>query len=192
MIACGRKRGRKTKMKKYTKIGAVLMAIIALALMPAAALATTTAHQLPVHSNPLTWIVELGLGIAGTVTVTYSSFAADNPTPQFGTPFTGGSAVAPTAEQAAQVNRINALIGFTDSDLTFTLTHNWNLSAAAQAANEPDIIVRQYAVGSSNTFGADELTWTVGTNSVTATKASITGSGGTICVTLRLPATPGN
>ena len=59
-------------------------------------------------------------------------------------------------------------------------------------ANRPDIIVRQYAVGSSNTFGADELTWTVGTNSVTATKASITGSGGTICVTLRLPATPGN
>ena len=139
MIACGRKERKENEDEEIHENRAVLMAIIALALMPAAALATTTAHQLPVHSNPLTWIVELGLGMAGTVTVTYSSFAADNPTPQFGTPFTGGSAVAPTAEQAAQVNRINALIGFTDSDQTFTLTHNWNLSAAAQAANEPDI-----------------------------------------------------
>jgi hypothetical protein len=179
-------------MKQYTRIGAVLMAILALALMPAAALATTTAHQLPAHSSPLTWLMGLGLGIAGTVTVTYSSFAADNPTPQFGTPFTGGSAVAPTAEQAAQVNRINVLAGFTDADTTITITHNWGLSAAAQAANEPDIIVRQYAVGSSNTFGGAEITWAVATNTVVGTKANIAGSGGTVCVTLRLPATPGN
>jgi len=169
-------------MNTHWKIGAVLMAILALALLPAAAVA---------HTSPLVWIVSLGMGIAGTVTVTYSSFAADNPTPQFGTAYTGGT-TAPSAQQSAQVNRINALVGYTDADTTITLTHNWALSAAAQAANEPDIIVRSYAVGSATTFNLDEITWAVSTNTAVGTKASIAGSGGTICVTLRLPATPGN
>jgi hypothetical protein len=182
-----RARGKEeTKMLNFTKIGAALMAIIVLALMPAAALATTTSHAHSAHGSPLGFLIALGLGIAGTVTVTYSSFAADNPTPQFGTPYTGGT-TAPSALQSSQVTRINALVGFTDADLTITLTHNWNLSAAAQAANQPDIVIRGSAVGNSNTFGQAEITWTVGTNSVTGTKASIAGSGGTACVTLLIP-----
>jgi hypothetical protein len=186
------KRGKK-EMKTITKIGAVLMAIIALALMPAAAFAAETVAHAPSahHSNLLFWLVSVGLSVAGTVTVTYSSFAADNSTPQFGTGFTGGSAVAPTAQQSAQVNRINALIGFTDADTTITLTHNWGLSAAAIAANEPDIVVRDFALGSSGTQGAG-LTWAVTSNTIVGTKANTAGAGRTQCVTLRLPASPGN
>jgi hypothetical protein len=178
-------------MNHKRKIGAVLLAIVALALMPAAALASTTGVHAHSHSI-LDTLIGVGLAIGGTVTVTYSSFAADNPTPQFGTPFTGGSNVAPTAQQSGSVNRINALVGFTDTDTSITITHNWGLSAAAQAANEPDILVRQFALGSSNTFVGGAITWVVTTNTVVGTKANIAGSGGTICVTLRLPATPGN
>ena len=173
------------------KIGAVLLAIVALALMPAAALASTSGVHTHSHSA-LNILIGLGLAIGGTVTVTYSSFAADQPTPQFGTAFLGGSSAAPSAQQAATVNRINALIGYTDTDLTITLTHNWNLSAAALAANEPDIIVRSFAVGNNTSFNSGDITWAVSTNTVVGTKASIVGSGGTICITLRLPATPGN
>lgn len=188
-------------MKNLTKIGAVLVAIMALALMPAAAFAAAldgavSSHQAVIQhtgalGHVLVWLVTIGTAVAGTVTVTYSSFAADNPTPQFGTPFAGGSAVAPTAGQAAQVNRINALVGFTDTDTTITLTTNWGLSAAALAANEPDIIVRDFALGSSGTTPSG-LTWAVNANTVVGTKTNIAGSGRTICVTLRLPATPGN
>ena len=178
-------------MNHKRKIGAVLLAIVALALMPAAAFASTTGHQAH-HAGPLNVLIGLGLAIGGAVTVTYSSFASDNPTPQFGTLFTGGSAVAPTAQQAGTVNRINMLVGFTDSDSTITLTHNWNLSAAAQAANAPDIFVRQFALGNSNTFESGALTWAVTTNTVVGTKASIVGSGGTLCVSLILPTSPGN
>jgi len=173
-------------MNTRRKLGAVLMAVIALALMPAAAV---TANHIGSHA--LTWIVGLGLGIAGTVTVTYSSFVQDNPSPQVGTAFTGGSAVAPTAIQAAQVNRINALVGFTDADTTITLTHDWGLSAAAQAAHEPDIIVVDQALGSSTTTPSG-ITWAWNTNTVVGTKANTAGSGRTISITLRLPATPGN
>ena len=169
-------------MNTKRKIGAVLIAILALALLPAAALATP--HQ------AIGWIVALGMGIAGTVTVTYSSFGADQPAPQVGPAYTGGT-TAPSAIQSGQVNRINALVGFTDTDTTITLTHNWNLSAAALAANEPDILVRDYALGTSTTTPSG-LTWATLTNTVVGTKTNVAGSGRTLCVTLRLPATPGN
>jgi hypothetical protein len=169
-------------MKTKRKIGAVLIAILALALLPAAVFAS------PHHVLPA--IVALGMGIAGTVTVTYSSFAVDQPSPQVGTAYTGGT-TAPSAIQAGQVNRLNALVGFTDGDTSITLTHNWGLSAAAQAANEPDIIVTDYALGSSGTTPAG-MTWARNTNTVVGSKGTAAGSGRTLCVTLRLPATPGN
>lgn len=175
---------------KY-KLGAVLMAILALVLMPAAALATTASHQAPAHHGVLNLLIGIGVAIGGTVTVTYSSFGADQPAPQFGTAFTGGSAVAPTAQQSSQVNRINALAGFTDSDTTVTITHNWNMTAAEQAAHEPDINVDDFALGSSATTPSG-LVWAYNTNTVVGTKLNTAGSGRTICITLRLPATPGN
>lgn len=178
-------------MNHKRKIGAVLMAVAVLALMPAAALATTTSHQAGSQHGVINLLMGIGFAIGGAVTVTYSSFIADQPSPQVGPAFGGGSAVAPSAIQAAQVNRINALIAFTDSDLSIVFTHNWNLSAAAQAANEPDIIVVDHALGSSTTTSSG-LVWAYSTNTVTGTKASTAGSGRTICITLRLPATPGN
>jgi len=180
-------------MKNYRKIGAVLMAILALALLPAAALATTSSHQIAAHHGGiLEWVLGVGLAMGGTVVVTYSSFIADQPAPQFGTAYTGGT-TPPSAQQSGQVNRINALVGFTDADTSITLTHNWGLSAAAHAAFEPDIIISSFALGSETTTGGGGyITWARNTNTVVGTKASATGSGGTICVTLRLPATPGN
>ena len=179
-------------MTSRLKLGAVLIAILALALMPAAAFASTNhaRHSDAAFNHALRWVFGIGLSVAGTVTVTYSSFAADNPTPQFGTAYTGGT-TPPNALQSSQVNRINALASFTDSDTTITLTHNWAESAAAQAAHEPDIIVVDTALGSSTTTPSG-ITWAWSTNTVVGTKANTAGSGRTIGVTLRLPATPGN
>jgi len=180
-------------MTSRLKLGAVLIAILALALMPAAAFASTNhaRHSDAAFNHALRWVFGIGLSVAGTVTVTYSSFAADNPTPQFGTAYTGGT-VAPTAVQSAQVNRINATVSFTDTDTTITITHNWGMSAAQAAALEPDLIVYDTALGSSNTTPSG-ITWSVSnTNSVVGTKANVAGSGRTISVTLRRPATPGN
>jgi hypothetical protein len=125
------------------------------------------------------------------VVVTYSSFAADNPAPQAGTPFTGGT-TPPSALQASQVNRVNALISFTDTDTTINFTHNWGLSAAGAAAMHPDLIVNDVALGSSNTTPSG-ITWSVAnTNTVVGTKANTAGSGRTISITARKPAKPGN
>lgn len=181
-------------MNKMRKYGAVLVAIVALALMPAFAFASgMQSHQAVAHGGHgglIALLMSLSAGIAGTVVVTYSSFVADNPSPQFGTAFTGGT-TAPTALQAAQVNRINALFSFTDADTSIVITHNWNLSAAAQAANEPDFFVHDTALGNSGTQGAG-ITWTLGTNSITGTRSATAGGGRTQSITLRLPATPGN
>ncbi len=125
------------------------------------------------------------------VTVTYSSFAADNPAPQFGTAYTGGT-TPPNALQAAQVNRVNALIAFTDADTTINFTHNFGLLSAQASANEPDLIVYDTALGSSTTTPSG-ITWSVAnTNVAVGTKANTAGSGRTICITARRPATPGN
>ena len=64
------------------------------------------------------------------VTFTYSGFAADTPVPQFGTPYTGGT-TPPTALQTLQVNRVNALISFTDTDTTINFTHTFGNSNIA-------------------------------------------------------------
>ena len=126
-----------------------------------------------------------------SVTFTYSSFAADCPVPQFGTPYTGGT-TPPSAQQAAQVNRVNALISFTDTDLTINFTHNLGLSAAAAAANEPDLIVYDSALGNSNTTPSG-ISWNVSnTNIAVGTKASTVGSGRTISISARRCASPGN
>jgi len=124
------------------------------------------------------------------VSFTYSGFNADNPYAS-GTPYTGGT-TPPTAAQATQVNRVNALASFTDADTTINFTHNYGLSAAQAAANEPDLIVYDYALGSSATTPSG-ITWSVSnTNVAVGTKGTTAGSGRTICITARRPATPGN
>jgi hypothetical protein len=181
----------KTIMKLF---GAMLLALV---LLPAAALASSFAssstHQMITHYGGAITAIVFGLGAfaLGTVTVTYSSFAADNPSPQVGPAFTGGT-TPPTAIQSSNVNRVNALAAFTDSDTTITFTHNMGITAAGAAAQEPDLIVYDTALGSSTTTPSG-ITWNVAnTNVVVGTKANTAGSGRTISITARRPATPGN
>lgn len=171
-------------------IGALLLALV---LLPAAALASNSTVQIVQHHGGaiLAVVFTLGCLAAGTVTVTYSSFAADNPAPQVGPAFTGGT-TPPTAIQASNVNRVNALISFTDTDTAISFTHNFGLSAAAASANEPDLIVYDTALGSATTVPSG-ITWSVAsTNVVVGTKANTAGSGRTISLTARRPASPGN
>lgn len=178
----------KTTLKLF---GAMLLALV---LMPAAALASSSTQQLIQHHGGAIVAIVFGLGAlaCGTVTITYSSFAADNPAPQVGPAFAGGGTTPPTAIQSSNVNRVNALVGFTDSDTTITFTHNMGLTSAAASANEPDLIVYDTALGSSTTTPSG-ITWNVAnTNVVVGTKANTAGSGRTISITARRPATPGN
>jgi hypothetical protein len=162
-------------MKFKLKIGAVLLA---LALLPAAVFL--------IHAHPavLIGLLMAGLGVAGTVTFTYSSFQHSG---AFGGGFTGGSAVAPTAAQAAQVSAMSALVGFTDTDTTWVFTHNWGLSAAQAAALLPQIIIEVVSqqAGTTAVMPVIGCNVTSNTNLVTFTKTQATYSGCTVSIWLR-------
>lgn len=165
-------------MKTKWKIGAVLIAL-ALCMLPVAAiLAHLTVFNLTTAA--------LGLcGLAGTVTFTYESFQ----TGSFGGNFTGGSSTAPTAAQAQQVNAMSASVAFTDTDTTWVFTHNWGLSAAQAAALWPQVDMNII----SNNTGTPvapviAVNVTSNTNLVTFTKVQATGSGCTMSIVLRRPA----
>lgn len=169
---------------KKKLIGAVLIAL-ALCILPVAAI---LAHLNSVHV--LTALLSCGALAAGTVTFTYESFQ----TGSFGGGFTGGSNVAPTAAQAQQTNAMQALVGFTDTDTTWVFTHNWGLTAAQAAALFPEVIINlvsgQQAVGTA-VYPVIAVNVTSNTNLVTFTKVAATGSGQTVSIVLRRPATPG-
>lgn len=159
--------------KKLKLIGA---ALLALAILPAAALLFN------LHVSPAV-LVSLGMGMVGVVTVTYESFQ----TGQYGGGYAGG-ATAPTQAQAAQMNSVQALVNFTDTDTTFTLTHNFNLSTAQVAALLP--LVTMNIVSSVQAIAvavAPVVAVAVGANTVTFTKLQATGSGLTIAVAIRKP-----
>ena len=160
-------------------IGAGLIAL-ALCILPAAAI---LAHFSMVHIIT----ASLGCMALGTVTFTYESFQALG---SYGGGFTGGSNVAPTAAQAQQVNVMQALVGFTDTDTTWVFTHNWGLSAAQAAALFPEVIINlvsgQQAVGTA-AYPQIGVNVTSNTNLVTFTKVQQTGSGQTISIILRRP-----
>lgn len=165
-------------MTKKLKIGA---ALLALALLPVAGFL--------IHPVSVAHLVSLGLLIGGTVTFTYESFQHSG---SFGGGFTGGSAVAPTAAQAQQVQAMSALVGFTDTDTTWTFTHNWGLSAAQAAALLPQVIMEITAGWNGNAlvFGTAvnpviAVNVTSNTNVVTFTKLQATGSGCTMSIWLR-------
>lgn len=166
-------------MKNKLKIGAVLLAL-ALTL-PA------TAFLIHLHAVTLATLFTMGLGLAGTVTFTYESFQH---TGAFGGGFTGGSNTAPTAAQAAEISTMTALVGFTDTDTTWTFTHNWGLSAAQAAALFPTVIINpvsgQQAVGTA-VAPIIAVNVTSNTNLATFTKVAATGSGQTVSITLRRP-----
>jgi len=161
-----------------TKLKWIGAALLALALMPAAVML----FHVPLSPAIL---LSLGLGMAGTVTFTYESFQHSG---SFGGGFTGGSSTAPTAAQASQVNAMSALVGFTDTDTTWTFTHNWGLSAAQAAALLPQVIINPVsgaqAVGTA-VAPIIQVNVTSNTNVVTFTKQQATGSGMTVSIWLR-------
>jgi hypothetical protein len=162
--------------KKLKFLGA---ALLALAILPAAVILF---HLIP-HLTPATWMA-LGMGVAGTVTITYESFQFNG---AFGGGYTGG-ATAPTQAQSAQSPTVVAQVNFTDTDTTFTLTHNFNLSTAAVAALRPLVIIS--TVGSVQAVGtavAPIITVVVGANTVTFTKQQATGSGSTVSIAILKP-----
>jgi hypothetical protein len=159
--------------KKKLFIGA---ALVALATLPAAVLLF--------HIHLIPALVMLTSGAIGTFTVTYESFQFDG---IFGGGYTGGT-TPPTQAQSYQVGTVVATLNFTDTDTTFTLTHNFNLSAAAVAALRP--LVSWVTIGSVQAVGtavAPVLTFAVATNTVTVTKLQATGSGQTVAISIYKP-----
>lgn len=117
------------------------------------------------------------LGVIGNVVTTY------NFQPPPATTLTS-STTAPTAAQAALIVRIAAVVFMADTETTTTLTHNWKLSANALALLMPDIIWYWTTAGTATVEFA--LT---DSSTITITKASGTGSGGTFNVVLYKPHT---
>jgi len=153
------------------KIGAAL-AILALAILPAAAFATHHVVQL------LSVLV-----LVGGSTVVYQSFQTGF---SQNAGYTGG-ATAPTQEQSATVQAVVATVQFSDTDTIATFTHNFGLSAAAAAALAP--YIQWYALlfaATTNTYPLLTFALT-NTNVITINKISNTGTGSTIVVIVRRP-----
>jgi hypothetical protein len=121
-------------------------------------------------------------------TATYASFQDGS---GYHGGYTGGT-TAPTQAQSATVNLVSVTLNFTDTDTAFTLTPNYNLTAAQLAALQP--LVTWIIVGSVQGVGtavAPVLTFTKGANTITVTKLQATGSGCTVQIDIRRPGTPG-
>lgn len=121
-------------------------------------------------------------------TVTYASFQDGS---GIGGSYTGGT-TPPTQAQAAARNLVSALLNFTDTDTTFTLTHNMNLTAAQLACLLPLVDVNTTgSVQAVGTAVAPVFTITKAANTITVTKLQAMGSGSTIQIDIRRPGTPG-
>jgi hypothetical protein len=170
-----RAKGEKESMTNKLKfIGA---ALLALATLPAAVLLFHIHISLPA-------LLMIGSGSIGAFTVTYESFQFNG---QFGGGYTGGT-TPPTQAQSFTVGTVIAQLNFTDTDTTFTLTHNFNLSAAAVAALRP--CIDWWTVGSVQAVGvavAPILTFVGAANTVTVTKQQATGSGQTVAIAMYKP-----
>ena len=119
---------------------------------------------------------------------TYASFQDGS---RYGAGYTGG-ATAPTQAQSSSCNLVSALLNFTDTDTTFTLTHNFGLSVAQLGALFP--LVTSSVVSSVQGLGvavAPVFSIVKASNTITLTKLQATGSGCTIQIDIRRPGTPG-
>ncbi len=158
--------------KKLKFIGA---ALVALAILPAAVL---------LFHLSLGTVFSLALGIGGYTLLGYESFQIDG---NFGGGYTGG-ATPPTQAQSATVSTVVAQLTVTDTDTTFTLTHNFNLTAAQVSALRPAVLIEiTGGVGAVGTAVAPVYTITPAANTVTLTKLQATGSGSTITVFMFKP-----
>lgn len=92
---------------------------------------------------------------------------------------------APTAIQASVVSSLACQVSMGDTDTTGVITHNWGLSAAQNTALQPWLSVWLQTPGTLVPI----LSFALSTNTVSITKVSATGSGGTYVVTLQRPNT---
>lgn len=155
-------------MKTKLRIGAVLLAL-ALCILPVAAF----------HVNLFMAVLSLGCLAAG-VTVTYATFQ-DGTGPHQG--YTGGT-TPPAAYQAQTVNAVVADVVMADGETTAAIVHNMNISTAARAAKQPYINWYIATAGSAVPLLSFAIT---DANTVTVTKDTGTGGGGTFRVTIRRP-----
>lgn len=169
--------------KRTGWIGAVLMALF-LVVMPVAVFCLTRGLVTP-HQAALA-ILSL-VGLAGAVTVTY-------PYPLAGT------TAAPTAVQAASTNMIVAQVVWADADTLALVTHNFglltvdflspNLGGTVNTPTTgqlfPKVTVTPLVQGAAISFYIPP-TVTLGQNTVTIGKGSVTGSGSTLAVYIERP-----
>jgi len=93
--------------------------------------------------------------------------------------------VPPTAAQAFYANMLTAQINTSDADTTAVITHNWGLTTAQLNNLWPTI---QLYLNTNGGTALPIITWAL-TNSVsvTMTKVSASGSGGTYTVVMLRP-----
>ena len=168
-------------MNRIGWIGAVLMALVLIVMLPVAVtLVQNHPHQ--------ALIALLGLmGVAGAVTVTY-------PYPLAGT------TTAPTAAQATQGNMIVAQVVWADADTLALVTHNFGLGTTDFLSPNlggtvnppttgqlfPKVTITPLAQAAAISFYIPP-TVTLGANTVTLGKGSVTGSGSTLAVYIERP-----
>lgn len=123
------------------------------------------------------WIVYglSAIGIVGTVTITY----------KFQLPASAAltsGITAPTAVQALAISAFGVIVFMSDTEISGTITHNWKLSTNAQALLCPWI--NWYWT----TYGTAGISFALTDSStVTITKLSGTGAGGTFNVLIQKP-----
>ena len=89
--------------------------------------------------------------------------------------------VPPTLAQMLPLSRVAALVSFGDTDTTALITHNMNIPLASspsqhgQNSGSPIVIINYSTPGT----GPAVLSFTRGTNTLSLTKVSAAGSGGT-------------
>ena len=166
-------------LKRIGLVGAVLIALF-LVVMPVAVL---VAHG---DSHKLIWFVSALVGAAG-VTITY-------PYP------IGGTTTPPTAVQAASCNMIVAQAVLLDADTLAVITHNFNLATVDFLSPNlggtnnppttgqlfPKVTITPLVTQAAISFYIPP-TVTLGQNTITLGKGSVTGSGSTLAVYIERP-----
>lgn len=154
-----------------SKILGAALVVCALLVVPAL---VATGHLSAVTAFQLS----AGLGLVGTVTVTYR-FPVSGTTP-------------PTAIQASVQNVVTAIINWAEADTIGTVTHNFGLQSGTYPGNLtqlfPEII--WYLQSGQTVMPAITFVLTDG-NTITFGKQSAVGTGGSVVVIIRRPATPG-
>jgi hypothetical protein len=166
-----------TALKTFRSAALIALAVI---LLPALAYPNTL-NAVPAESGGHgALIIALSLvGLLGAVTITYNFQPA-------GTHVAVSSTTAPTAAQARFFNSIGVLLEMAETDTTGTITHNWEIVANERGQYQPWLSWYTLTAGTALPF----LSFSVaGTNAVTVTKTSASGTSGSFVVLLQRPNT---